>query len=112
MLPSATSVAPGASARSWPGWRGPSSPTRAARRSCACAATPGSPPRSGPVRPPCAELCRTNAGLFEAAVRGRDRVHVVGGVEPLAQLVLGGWRLYLGEQVPKVPSLARFRGWE
>ena len=65
----------------------------------------------GPVRPPCAVLCRTNAGLFEAAVRGRDRVHIVGGVEPLARLVLGGWRLRLGEPVPEVPSLARFQGW-
>src|SRR6185369_3060629 len=65
----------------------------------------------GPVRPPCAVLCRTNAGLFEAAVRGRDRIHVVGGVEPLARLVLGGWRLRQGEPVPEVPSLARFQGW-
>src|SRR5690349_7810375 len=65
-----------------------------------------------PVRPPCAVLCRTNAGLFEAAVRGRDRIHVVGGLEPLARLVLGGWRLYLGELVPEVPALARFRGWD
>src|SRR4051795_6037069 len=73
---------------------------------------PGLATALGPVRPPCAVLCRTNAGLFEAAVRGRDRVHVVGGLEPLAQLVLGGWRLYLGEQVPEVPSLARFRGWD
>jgi hypothetical protein len=66
----------------------------------------------GPVRPPCAVLCRTNAGLFEAAVRGRDRVYVVGGLEPLARLVLGGWRLRSGEPVPDVPSLARFRGWD
>ena len=73
---------------------------------------PGLATALGPVRPPCAVLCRTNAGLFEAAVRGRDRVHVVGGLEPLARLVLGGWRLYLGEQVPEVPSLARFRGWD
>src|SRR3954452_18715113 len=73
---------------------------------------PGIATTLGPARPPCAVLCRTNAGLFEAAVRGRDRVHVVGGLEPLAQLVLGGWRLYLGEQVPEVPALARFRGWD
>src|SRR4051812_42223466 len=73
---------------------------------------PGLATALGPVRPPCAVLCRTNAGLFEAAVRGRDRIHVVGGLEPLVQLVLGGWRLYLGEQVPEVASLARFRGWE
>jgi hypothetical protein len=66
----------------------------------------------GPVRPPCAVLCRTNAGLFEAAVRGRDRVHLVGGLEPLARLVLGGWRLCRGEPVPEVPSLARFRSWD
>jgi F-box protein 18 (helicase) len=66
----------------------------------------------GPVRPPCAVLCRTNAGLFEAAVRGRDLVHLVGGLEPLARLVLGGWRLRLGEPAPEVPSLARFRGWD
>jgi len=66
----------------------------------------------GPVRPPCAVLCRTNAGLFEAAVRGRDRVHILGGLEPLARLVLGGWRLRSGEPVPDVPSLARFRGWD
>src|SRR5690349_8152022 len=66
----------------------------------------------GPARVPCAVLCRTNAGLFEAAVRGRDRLHVVGGLEPLAQLVLGGWRLYLGEPAPEVPALARFRGWD
>ena len=66
----------------------------------------------GPVRPPCTVLCRTNAGLFEAAVHGRDRVHLVGGVEPLARLVLGGWRLRQGEPVPEVPSLARFRGWD
>ena len=59
---------------------------------------PGITTAIGPVRPPCAVLCRTNAGLFEAAIRGRDRVHVVGGVEPLARLVLGGWRLHLGEQ--------------
>ena len=63
---------------------------------------PGIATALGPVRPPCAVLCRTNAGLFEAAVRGRDRVHVVGGVEPLARLVLGGWRLRLGEPVPEV----------
>src|SRR4051794_34935521 len=74
---------------------------------------PGLATTLGPARPPCAVLCRTNAGLVEAAVRGRDRVHVVGGLEPLARLVLlGGWRLYLGEQVPEVPSLARFRSWE
>src|SRR4051812_45616243 len=73
---------------------------------------PGIATTLGPVRPPCAVLCRTNAGLFEAAVRGRDRIHVVGGLEPLARLVLGGWRLYLGEAVPEVPGLARFRGWD
>src|SRR4051794_20882843 len=33
---------------------------------------PGIVTTLGPVRPPCAVLCRTNAGLFEAAVRGRD----------------------------------------
>jgi UvrD-like helicase C-terminal domain len=73
---------------------------------------PGIATTLGPVRPPCAELCRTNAGLFEAAVRDRDRIHVVGGLEPLARLVLGGWRLYLGEPAPEVPALARFRGWD
>src|SRR5690242_18313573 len=73
---------------------------------------PGIATTLGPVRPPCAVLCRTNAGLFEAAVRGRDRIHVVGGLEPLARLVLGGWRLYLGEPAPEVPALARFRGWD
>jgi hypothetical protein len=72
---------------------------------------PGTTTVLGPVRPPCTVLCRTNAGLFEAAMRGRDRVHLVGGVEPLAQLVLGGWRLYRGEPVPEVASLARFRSW-
>jgi UvrD-like helicase C-terminal domain len=66
----------------------------------------------GPVGSPCTVLCRTNAGLFAAAVRGRDRVHLVGGVEPLARLVLGGWRLHQGEPVPEVPSLARFRSWD
>ena len=73
---------------------------------------PGIATMLGPVRPPCAVLCRTNAGLFEAAVRGRDRIHMVGGVEPLARLVLGGWRLRQGEPVPEVPSLARFRSWD
>ena len=73
---------------------------------------PGLATTLGPVRPPCAVLCRTNAGLFEAAIRGRDRLHVVGGLEPLARLVLGGWRLYLGEPAPEVPALARFRGWD
>src|SRR5690242_8454348 len=73
---------------------------------------PGIATTLGPARPPCAVLCRTNAGLFEAAVRGRDRLHVVGGLEPLARLVLGGWRLYLGEPAPEVPALARFRGWD
>jgi hypothetical protein len=72
---------------------------------------PGTTTVLGPVRPPCTVLCRTNAGLFEAAIRGRDRVHLVGGVEPLARLVLGGWRLYRGEPVPEVASLARFRSW-
>src|SRR5215211_4311410 len=72
---------------------------------------PGVETAIGPVRPPCAVLCRTNAGLFEAAVRGRDRVHILGGVEPLARLVMGGWRLYLGEQAPEVPALARFRSY-
>jgi F-box protein 18 (helicase) len=66
----------------------------------------------GPVRPPCTVLCRTNAGVFEAAIRGRDRIHIVGGIEPLARLILGGWRLYLGEPVPDVPSLARFRSYD
>lgn len=66
----------------------------------------------GPVRPPCAVLCRTNAGLFDEAIRGRDRVHLVGGIEPLARLVLGGWWLFQGEPVPEVPSLARFRSWD
>jgi hypothetical protein len=66
----------------------------------------------GPVRPPCTVLCRTNAGLFEAAVRGRDRVHILGGLEPLARLVLGGWQLCRGEPVQDVPSLARFRSWD
>jgi hypothetical protein len=74
---------------------------------------PGTTTLLGPVvRPPCAVLCRTNAGVFEAAIRGRDRIHIVGGVEPLARLVLGGWRLYLGEPVSEVPSLARFRSWD
>ena len=73
---------------------------------------PGIATTLGPARPPCAVLCRTNAGLFEAAVRGRDRIHVVGGLEPLARLVLGGWSLYLGEPAPEVPALARFRGWD
>jgi hypothetical protein len=53
-----------------------------------------------PVRPPCTVLCRTNAGLFEAAVRGRDRIHILGGLEPLARLVLGGWQLHQGQPVP------------
>ena len=73
---------------------------------------PGIVTTLGPARPPCAVLCRTNAGLFEAAVRGRDPIHVVGGLEPLARLVLGGWGLYLGEPAPEVPALARFRGWD
>src|SRR4051794_37375783 len=73
---------------------------------------PGIATTLGPARPPCAVLCRTNAGLFEAAIRGRDRIHVVGGLEPLARLVLGGWRLDLGEPAPEVPALARFRGWD
>src|SRR3954454_1780861 len=30
---------------------------------------PGIATTLGPVRPPCAELCRTNAGLFKAAIR-------------------------------------------
>jgi UvrD-like helicase family protein len=75
----------------------------------------GDPPIAttlGPVGPPCTVLCRTNAGLFAAAVRGRDRIHVLGGVEPLARLVLGGWRLHRGERVPEVASLARFRSWD
>ncbi len=73
---------------------------------------PGIATMLGPVRPPCAVLCRTNAGLFEAAVRGRDRIHMVGGVEPLARLVLGGWQLRQGEPTPEVPSLARFQSWD
>jgi superfamily I DNA/RNA helicase len=36
----------------------------------------------------------------------------VGGLEPLARLVLGGWGPYLGEPAPEVPALARFRGWD
>jgi hypothetical protein len=64
------------------------------------------------VRPPCTVLCRTNAGLFEAAIRGRDRVHILGGLEPLARLILGGWQLYSGQPVAEVPSLARFRSWD
>jgi hypothetical protein len=57
-------------------------------------------------------LCRTNAGLFEAAIRGRDRIHILGGLEPLVRLILGGWQLYSGEPVQEVPSLARFRRWD
>jgi hypothetical protein len=66
----------------------------------------------GPVRSPCTILCRTNAGLFETAVHSRGRVHILGGFEPLARLILGGWQLYRGEPVPQVPSLARFRSWD
>ena len=73
---------------------------------------PGLATDLGPVRPPCAVLCRTNAGLFDEAIRGRDRVHLAGGIEPLARLVLGGWWLFRGEPVPEVPSLARFRSWD
>jgi superfamily I DNA/RNA helicase len=73
---------------------------------------PGTVTVLGPVRPPCTVLCRTNAGLFEAAIRGRDRIHIVGGLEPLARLILGGWQLHRGEPVPDVPSLARFRSWD
>ena len=64
------------------------------------------------MRPPCTVLCRTNAGLFEAAIRGRDRFHIVGGLEPLARLILGGWQLHQGQPVPDLPSLARFRSWD
>jgi len=73
---------------------------------------PGIATLLGPVRPPCTVLCRTNAGLFEAAIRGRDRIHILGGLEPLARLVLGGWQLCRGEPVQDVPSLARFRSWD
>ncbi len=73
---------------------------------------PGITTLLGPVRPPCTVLCRTNAGLFEAAIRGRDRVHILGGLEPLARLILGGWQLYSGKPVPDVASLARFRSWD
>ncbi len=62
---------------------------------------PGIATLLGPVRPPCTVLCRTNAGLFEAAIRGRDRIHL-----------LGGWQLYQGQPVPDLPSLARFRSWD
>src|SRR5215208_1958349 len=66
----------------------------------------------GPVRPPCTVLRRTNAGLFEAAIHGHDRIHLLGGLEPLARLVLGGWQLCQGQPVPDLPSLARFRSWD
>ena len=90
----------------------PSLRIRASRRLSPFAAIPAITTLLGPVRPPCTVLCRTNAGLFEAAIRGRDRVHILGGLEPLARLILGGWQLYSGEPVQDVPSLARFRSWD
>ena len=72
------SAAPGASARTWRASPVPSSPTRASRPPWPSAAIPAIATLLGPVRPPCAVLCRTNAGLFEAAIRGRDRIHIVG----------------------------------
>ena len=105
---STCSPAPGALARSWHGSRGASLLTRPSRPRLCCAATRyRDRARLGAAA--CAALAGPNAGLFEAAVSGRDRIHVVGGAQPLARLVRAGWRLRLGELAPEAPSLARFQ---
>lgn len=61
---------------------------------------------------PFAVLARTKAALFEQAIMGNDRLHVVGGVDDILKLLVGGWDLYRGQQPQNVPALQRFRSWE
>ena len=56
-------------------------------------------------------LSRTNAGVISAAIEGNDRIHIVGGHEPIVRLLLGGWNLHEGVPAIDVPALSRFRSY-
>ena len=56
-----------------------------------------------------AVLCRTNMGVFtEIIATSHGSIHVIGGIEPILQLIRNGFELWRGNRVPNDPVFSRF----